>query len=107
MSIGRGPGVRDSAEGLVRRQRLFGALERGTKRALTLVSGPAGSGKTLLVTSWLQEGFSPIQAAWVPVKRGEQDATRFWTAVGVVSFVRRAGPVVIVTSGRIVSMVSI
>ncbi len=45
---------------------------------MTLISAPAGSGKTMLVASWL-EGADGV--AWVGVDRGETDATRFWTAV--------------------------
>jgi LuxR family maltose regulon positive regulatory protein len=73
-------GADRSFDGLVERPRLFEALDRGTKRRVTLVSGPAGSGKTLLVASWLRRR-QPGRVASVSVARGERDAMRFWAAV--------------------------
>jgi hypothetical protein len=52
--------------GLVARSRLSDRLSRGGESALTLVSAPAGFGKTTLLTEWLAarpaEGHS---AAWL------------------------------------------
>jgi LuxR family maltose regulon positive regulatory protein len=48
---------------------------------VTLVSAPAGSGKTVLLRSWLDEAGSRDRAAWISVERGEQDAQRFWLSV--------------------------
>jgi hypothetical protein len=42
--------------GVIRRQRLFAALDRLSDVELTVLSGPAGSGKTVLVSSWLTDG---------------------------------------------------
>src|SRR5204862_535979 len=39
--------------GVVSRARLFADLDTLSETELTLVSGPAGSGKTVLVSSWL------------------------------------------------------
>jgi len=48
---------------------------------VTVVSAPAGSGKTVLLRSWLgQEGVS-WRAAWVSAGRGERDPARFWASV--------------------------
>ena len=65
-----------SGAGLVERPRLHDALDRGA--AVTLVCAPAGSGKSVLLRSWLR-GAGP--AAWVSVDRGESDAARFWSLV--------------------------
>jgi LuxR family maltose regulon positive regulatory protein len=70
---------RSFGDGLVQRPRLFEALDRGTKRRVTMVSGPAGSGKTLLVASWLRRRRRG-RVAWVSVAQGERDAARFWSA---------------------------
>jgi LuxR family maltose regulon positive regulatory protein len=43
------------------------------------VSGPAGSGKTLLLRSWAQQLAEPV--AWVSVEPDERDAQRFWLDV--------------------------
>ncbi len=66
--------------GLVERPRLFELLDRGTQGAVTLVAAPAGSGKTMLVSSWLR-GRPETHAAGVSVERDEGDATRFWGSV--------------------------
>jgi LuxR family maltose regulon positive regulatory protein len=68
---------------------------------VTLVSAPAGSGKTVLLRSWLDEAGLRDRAAWVSVNRNEQDAQRFWlslieqlrAAVGAEAFVERLAPV--------------
>jgi LuxR family maltose regulon positive regulatory protein len=45
---------------------------------VTLISAPAGSGKTMLVSTWLNGG---RDVAWVGVERDETDPIRFWAAV--------------------------
>src|SRR3954469_16311570 len=66
------------ATGLVDRARLFALLDRGVEGRVTLVCGPAGSGKSTLVSSWLRGAELPGPAVWVAVDRDESDATRFW-----------------------------
>ena len=60
------------------RPRLFGRL--GAAR-MTVVSAPAGSGKTVLLRSWLSWAGVAGSAAWVPAGRGERDPQRFWLSV--------------------------
>jgi LuxR family transcriptional regulator, maltose regulon positive regulatory protein len=48
---------------------------------VTVVSAPAGSGKTVLLRSWVGQAGLAGRAAWVPVGRDEQDPQRFWLAV--------------------------
>lgn len=64
--------------GLVVRDRLLARLDAGLGHALTLVSAPAGFGKTTLVGQWgaLQTG-TP-QVAWVTLDSGDNDPLRFW-----------------------------
>ena len=38
---------------MVARPRLFALLDAGVERPVTLVAAPAGSGKTMLLTSWM------------------------------------------------------
>jgi LuxR family maltose regulon positive regulatory protein len=45
---------------------------------VTEVSAPAGSGKTLLLASWIAEADLAGLAAWVPVQGDERDPQRFW-----------------------------
>ena len=48
---------------------------------MTVVSAPAGSGKTVLLRSWIGEAGVADRAAWVPVGRDERDPQRFWASV--------------------------
>jgi LuxR family maltose regulon positive regulatory protein len=73
------PAVPAVRGGIVPRPRLFERL--GAAARVTLVSAPAGSGKTNLLRSWLAEPGLADGAAWVPVQDGEQDPQRFWISV--------------------------
>src|SRR4051794_1072169 len=73
----RVPGPRTG--GLVR-PRLAERLARGTGSALTLVSAPAGFGKTTVLTQWLAGAPGPA-VAWVSLDEGDDEPTRFWTYV--------------------------
>ena len=72
LSPGRLPG------GVVARPALLERLSSGQGRVLTLVSAPAGFGKTTLVTSWVSELGS---MAWVSLDKRDTDPARFWTHV--------------------------
>ena len=65
--------------GIVDRPELVARLERGLERGVVVISAPAGSGKTVLVRSWMRA--TRRSAAWVSVERGEPDAQRFWASV--------------------------
>jgi LuxR family transcriptional regulator, maltose regulon positive regulatory protein len=59
-----------------------GLVERlGTSARLTVVSGPPGSGKTVLLRSWVSGAGVAERAAWVPVGRDDRDPQRFWLSV--------------------------
>src|SRR6266487_296790 len=66
--------------GVVQRPRLFAALDRLSEVELTVLSGPAGSGKTVLVSSWLT-GRRDLSPAWVTLDPGDDDPVRLWTYV--------------------------
>src|SRR4028118_1536532 len=55
--------------------RLIERLNEGLHRKLTLVSAPAGFGKTTLLGEWLAGGERP--AAWLSLDEGDNDPTRF------------------------------
>jgi LuxR family maltose regulon positive regulatory protein len=63
------------------RPRLLELLDRGMERPLTLVSAPAGSGKTELLAQWIGAGRAPGPVAWVPLGRDDADPHRFWADV--------------------------
>jgi LuxR family maltose regulon positive regulatory protein len=60
---------------LVPRPRLTATLSQALARPLTLVSAPAGYGKTTLVSSWLGE--TDVPAAWLSLDEGDNDPIRF------------------------------
>jgi len=62
---------------LVRRPQLSQRLEQGLDRKLTLVSAPAGFGKTTLVAEWLNSVERP--STWLALDEGDNDPTRFLT----------------------------
>ena len=62
---------------LVPRLRLTERLNEGLQRKLTLISAPAGFGKTTLVSEWVAGCERP--AAWLSLNEGDNDPTRFLT----------------------------
>jgi LuxR family maltose regulon positive regulatory protein len=64
---------------LVQRAQLVERLQQGAERALTLVSAPAGFGKTTLLAQWLMESGMPV--AWLSLEAEDNDPTRFLSYV--------------------------
>lgn len=62
---------------LVSRQRLTERMNAGLDKKLTLVSAPAGFGKTTLLSEWIPD--SPRCVTWLSLDEGDNDPTRFWT----------------------------
>lgn len=60
---------------VVIRPRLIERLNEGSRRRLTLISAPAGSGKTTLVSEWAASCERPV--AWLSLDKGDNDPTRF------------------------------
>ena len=65
----------------VRRAALFAHLSAAPPDCVVLVCAPAGSGKTVLVRSWIEAGGVAERTAWVGVEPRERDAQHFWLAV--------------------------
>ncbi|MCZ2860826.1 LuxR C-terminal-related transcriptional regulator [Blastococcus sp. VKM Ac-2987] len=63
--------------GVVARSRLGELLGRGDEAALTLVSAPAGFGKTTLLTEWLA-GAEERSIAWLSLDERDDDPVVFW-----------------------------
>ena len=62
--------------GWILRQRLIEQLNVSSQRKLTLVSAPAGYGKTTLISSWLRE--TNIPSSWLSLDEGDNDPIRFF-----------------------------
>ncbi|MGB5199919.1 MAG: response regulator, partial [Sedimenticolaceae bacterium] len=60
---------------LVPRTRLLERLETGRVRPLTLVSAPAGYGKSMLVSSWLEKADWP--SAWLSLDEADSEIRQF------------------------------
>ncbi|HEX5506551.1 MAG TPA: LuxR C-terminal-related transcriptional regulator [Thermomicrobiales bacterium] len=73
---------------VVPRPRLIERLDAGLHRKLTLVSAPAGSGKTTLVSGWVAA--CDRRVAWLSLDDGDSDLARFLTYL--VAALQTIGP---------------
>ena len=80
-SQGRPVTVAPAAPRLIDRSDLVAALDRAATRKVTIISAPAGSGKTSLLRSWPGRPGQPRQLAVVQMQRDQQDAQQFWLAL--------------------------
>nr|BBH87344.1 helix-turn-helix transcriptional regulator [Thermosporothrix sp. COM3] len=72
------------APALLERPELLTTLDRVLTCPLTLISAPAGFGKTTALLQWLKKwhdhaGFPPV--AWVSLDEGDNDPLRFWNYI--------------------------
>ena len=77
-----------AAPRLIQRGDLLASLDRATAAKVTLISGPAGSGKTSLLRAWADGPGQPYRLAVVQVRRDQQDSQQFW--LGVLGAIRQA-----------------
>src|SRR5690349_20580161 len=74
---------------LIERGDLLAALDRASARKVTVISAPAGSGKTSLLRAWAARPDQANRLAIVQVRRDQRDAQDFWLAL--LGAIRRAG----------------
>src|SRR3984957_12598818 len=87
---GRAPGR--AGPGLIRRHDLMAALNRAAQKRVTIVSAPAGSGKTSLLRAWADQPGRDSRIAFVTVAPGQHDMQLFWlTVLGAVRAAAGAG----------------
>jgi LuxR family maltose regulon positive regulatory protein len=77
-----------AAPQLIQRGELLASLDRAAEVKVTLITAPAGSGKTSLLRAWADGPGRPHRLAVVQVQRGQQDSQQFWLAV--LSAIRQA-----------------
>ena len=53
----------------------------GASARVTVISAPPGSGKSVLLRSWIGEAGLKDSAGWVSVGRADRDPQRFWLSV--------------------------
>jgi len=63
----------------VRRPRLLALIDDAVAAPLTVVTAPAGSGKTSLLSGWAGETTMPV--AWLSLDEADRDAVQLWTGV--------------------------
>jgi LuxR family transcriptional regulator, maltose regulon positive regulatory protein len=73
---------------LIGRGDLLAALDRAVAGKVTIISAPAGSGKTSLLRAWADRPGQPHRLAVMQVQRDQHDAQQFWLAL--LSAVRQA-----------------
>ena len=79
-----------SLKRVVPRLRLNSKLDAGKYVPLTLISAPAGFGKTMLIGTWIQQRES--KAAWVTLESKDDELVRFWRYV--IAALKRLHPVI-------------
>src|SRR5262245_54388180 len=87
--------------GFVPRPRLLARLAEGVGRGLTVVSTPAGFGKTTMLGDWARRSRQP--AAWLSLDAADNDPARFWRYVAAALGQVRPGtdaPVMALLRGR-------
>jgi LuxR family transcriptional regulator, maltose regulon positive regulatory protein len=73
--------VASATPGLIDRGDLLAALDRAAASKVTIISAPAGSGKTSLLRAWAGRLGQAYRLALVQVERDQHDAQQFWLAV--------------------------
>lgn len=65
----------------VPRERLHARLTTGVRGPLTVLSAPAGAGKTLLVASWAGARAAPGPVVWLTLDEDDDEPETFWFSV--------------------------
>ena len=65
----------------LRRRRLIDLLEQAASHRVTVVSGPAGAGKTVACGLWASATPASRRVAWLTLDADDRDPARFWPYV--------------------------
>src|SRR5580704_19441913 len=80
---GRAPGRAEPR--LIHRHDLMAALNRASQKRVTIISAPAGTGKTSLLRTWADQPGQDCRIAFMTVRPGQHDMQLFWlTMLGAV-----------------------
>lgn len=80
--------------GPVTRPLLVERLQRATQAKLTLISAPAGSGKTSLLAEWTANPDGPQSPGWLSLDATDNEPATFWAYV--IAVLQKAAPEVAV-----------
>ena len=75
--------TRPSSRGVLPRERLFHSINIGSQKKVIWISGPAGSGKTTLVASYLESEKRPC--LWYQLDEGDADLATFFYYLGLAA----------------------
>jgi LuxR family maltose regulon positive regulatory protein len=76
---GRSPGRAEP--GLIYRHDLMAALNLAAQKQVTIISAPAGTGKTSLLRAWADQAGQDCRIAFMTVRPGQHDMQLFWLAL--------------------------
>jgi LuxR family maltose regulon positive regulatory protein len=70
--------IRQPSLPVLRRRRLTELIEQASGHRVTLVSGPAGAGKTVACASWAASRPASRPVAWLTLDSQDREPARFW-----------------------------
>jgi LuxR family transcriptional regulator, maltose regulon positive regulatory protein len=66
---------------VLNRPRVTALIERAAAHPVTMITAPAGAGKTLACAIWAHSAARSSRVAWLTVDEGDRDPSRFWANV--------------------------
>lgn len=79
--------------GYIPRPRVSALLDAAARTPTVLVTGPAGTGKTLAVADWVRRPGADITTAWLSLDRADSQTPRLWSSLLSALTVAVAGTV--------------
>ena len=76
---------------VLRRSRVTELIEAAVTRRVTLITGPAGAGKTVATAIWARSGAASRRTAWLTLDAADREPGLFWRYV--VAALARAGAI--------------
>ena len=84
-AAGSGRSTGRAEPGLIHRHDLIAALNRRSQKRVTIISAPAGTGKTSLLRAWADQPGQDCRIAFMTVRPSQPDMQLFWlTMLGAV-----------------------
>jgi LuxR family maltose regulon positive regulatory protein len=80
-AAGSGPSPGRAEPGLIHRHDLLTLLNRAALKQVTIISAPAGTGKTSLLRTWADQPGRDCRIAFMTVRPGQHDMQLFWLAM--------------------------